>query len=467
MTLPITAVLTVNFIYDKGQEPYVQGIMNNETTPSLSVPVDSWEGSMDRLPHVLAYVSGIWSWDAAWGERDDGLVFNQRPLLTGPVRMAHDLVINSDGKMSHSLWLFCILVALIAARSPLWTSLGDLMERAERGPEGVASLTKSKVMLIHVQRYVERLCDFHDGDSGMEGGDNHGSTFSPPSPHPAPSSLKLDYGMYTEPGSFTQPVTQAQPRPWLVATPGGMSTSIATGLGMANPSLNSFELEVIMGRPLETGPQDPEISTRFSPIPQALSKHSQSPSIPTLAATKESYQATSSKSSMADHTTGYSVQRDRSHSAERERPPKRIRRYSDAIATNRVDVDELGRATPESARRQGQNRQLSDASDVDGDDVQTTTDDDAMHRVAMLLARVVVGLCHDRYRPPTLRKGQRGIGMTAAELGDLLDVSVFRSCVSSSSLSYVLYPRWRDPDCPSTGMTRVGFCYSGEDLWRL
>jgi len=121
-----------------------------------------------------------------------------------------------------------------------------------------------------------------------------------------------------------------------------------------------------------------------------------------------------------DHTTGYSAQRDRSRSAERERPPKRARRYSDSVVANRVD--RLGRATPGFAR-EGRNRQVRDAYASDEDDVRMVADDDATqtHRVALSLARIVVGLCHDRYRPPTLGGEQRGIGMTAAELGELLD----------------------------------------------
>ncbi|KAF8557753.1 hypothetical protein OG21DRAFT_186959 [Imleria badia] len=427
VTLPITAVLTVNFIYDK---EHGQGVVGNEATPSLSL--GAWENTMKRLLNLFIYVAGKWSSDAAWDEQDEGLVFNPRSSLTGPVsyeagsatRITHDLVINSDGKISHNLWLFCTLIVLFAARAHLVASFGDLMKRVECGPEDIASLTEFKARLINVQRYVERLHDRDSVDGDIEGGGNHGSTSSPPFPHLAPSSLKLDYD--TESDEVAQPsatAVQVPPRP--AVTPGGMSTSITAGLGSCSPHQDQFGPKAIVGRPLETGPQDPEISTSFSPIPQPSYELSRSPMLscyPMPGATDASYQEMSSSS--MDHEAGYNAQRDRSRSTEGERPPKRVRRRSDSVANR---VDRLGRTTPESARP-GQNREVLDASD----------DDDAIQQVALLLARTVVGLCRDRYRPPTLGDEQRGIGMTAVELGELIDVSVL-FVVQSVSLVGVFF----------------------------
>lgn len=443
MTLPITAALAVSFIYDKEQQPYYgQGVVDNEATHPLTMSVGAWENTMNRLLNVFTYVAGKWSSDTAWDE-DNGLVFNPQSSLTVPVpsiRITRDLVINSDGKISHNLWLFCILVAFFAARGHLGASFGDLMERVEWGPEDIASLTEFKARLINVQRYVERLHDRDSVDGDMEDGGNHGSTSPPPFPHPAYSSLKLDYD--TESDEFAQPaatVIQVQPRPAI--TPAGMSTSITAGLGSCSPHQDQSKPKAIVGRrPLETGPQDPEISTSFSPIPQLSHELSRSPILSChrmLAATEASSYQEMSSSSMSLETG-----RDRSGSAEGERPPKRARRRNDSVANR---IDRLGRTTPESAR-QGQNREVLDASD----------DDDATHRLALSLACTVVGLCHDRYRPPTVGNEQCGIRMTAAELGDLLDVSVSFvvrsiSLVRISCRTTALNPRCLDPDCPSWG----------------
>ncbi|KAH0836585.1 hypothetical protein J3R83DRAFT_8285 [Lanmaoa asiatica] len=426
------------------QQPYSQGIVDSEATP-LSVRVDelsasgavshlseepAWENITNRLLHVFTYVAGTWNSDPAWDEQDDGLVFNaqQSPLtgsvshLTGDasVRISHDLVINSDGKMSHNLWLLCILVALFAARSHLAASFEDLIERVERGREAIASLAELKAKLISVQGWAERLRHIHDGDSvdgDMEGGgSNHGSTFFPPFPHLARPSPNVDYD--TESDEFAQPGPAIEPR--------GTLTCITAAFD--SPHWDSSKPKSMLSRPLGTGPQDPEISTSFSPIPQASFEVPQAPCHPMLQATMKSFQETSSSSmrTYMDHATGYSPHRarDRSRSAERVRPMKRIRRCCDSVVANRESwrADRLGRGAPESARG-GENRQVLDVSD--DDDIQMTNG--ATHRVALLLARVVVGLCHDRYRSPLLSKEERGIGMTAAELGEVLDVSVFVS----------------------------------------
>lgn len=452
VTSPITAVSTASLIYDKEQQPCSQGIVDSEATPSLSGSIGAWENSTNLLLHVFTCVADTWSSDAAWDAQDDGLVFNAQSPRTGPVsfrpgegsaRISHDLVINSDGKISHHLWLFCILLAVLATRSHLGPSFRDLIER---GPEAIASLAEFKAKLINVQRHAERLRHIHDGDSvngDMEDGGNQGSTSSPPFPHPAPLSLKLDYD--TEPDEPAQPpfaTVQVQPRP--AVTPEGKSISLTVGSGSNSP--HPFVSTVILSRPLGNGPRDPS----FSAIPQTSGEPPQSPLIschPMLQATGESYQETSPSS--VGCTAGYGAQRGRSRSAERERPPKRARRYSDSVVANRVD--ELGKVSPESARR-GQHREVLDASD--GDDVQMT--DDATHRVALLLARIMVRLCHDRYRPPTLSKELRGVGMTAGELGDLLDVSDFvRSPVrifGSSFCSYVCALVVSTLDHPNLGM---------------
>lgn len=465
-------------IYDKERQPCGQGIVHSEATPSLFVSIGVGEpsasGTVSHLSEASAwenmlraftYVAGIWSSDAAWDEQDDGLVFNPRSPLTGPlsfltgdrsVWISHDLVINSDGKMSHNLWLCCILVALFVALPHLGASFGDLAERVEGGPEAIASLTELKARLISVQECVERLRHIHDGDSvdgDMEDSSHHGSISSPPfNPHLARSSLDLDYD--TESDDFAQPATTVHVQPGPAIEPRGTLTCITAASGS-----NSPHSDVILGQPLGSGPRDSEISTRFSSIPQASSKRSQAPLIgchPMLQATEESYQERSPSTTRMKYASGYSPHRDRSRSAERGRPSKRVRRCCDSIAANREsgDVGRLGRTTPESAR-EGPDRRVQDPFDDDDDDDDAQMTLDETRRVAGLLARIVVGLCHDRYRPPTVTKEQRGVGMTAAELGDLLDVSdldVFMLfLLVCDPFLMRLNPRCIDPDCPSSG----------------
>lgn len=431
VTSPITAV---RLIYDKGQTS-TQGMRDNESTESIgvaNVPASgvfncpdkegAWQDVIYRLLYFFEDVAGAWTWEAAWDDDDDdGLVFNPQPSLTRPVvfqvgdtsiRLSHDLVINSDAKLSHNLWLFCILIALFAARSHYGASIGNLMGRAEQGPEAIASLTELKATLINIQGCVERLRHIHEGDSVealLEGGGNHGSTSPPPLPHAAPSSVHLDYD--TESEAFAQPAATggAQPPTSTIGT-GGTLIANTTASGMGSPRWDPSEPKIVSGQCVGTGSQDPKISASFSCIPQASSELPRVPSIPChpmLQATGESYQEA------FPSLMGVFPPRNRSPSADGERRTKRARRCSDAVVANREGrVDKLGNATPDSARVSG------------GQERDVSNEDEETYQSARLLARIVVGLCRDRYRPPTMSKELRGVGMTAAELGALLDVSV-------------------------------------------
>ncbi|KAG9312905.1 hypothetical protein JVU11DRAFT_6338 [Chiua virens] len=502
-------------IYDKERrQPYSQGIVGERSPRQsqgmgvelltrngkhLSEP-STGKNKIDRMLRVFTHVAGTWCSEATWDEEDDGLVFNPQSHATGPVsfllgsgdasresvRFGHDLVINSDGKLSHNLWLFCILIAIFATQSQLGPSFEELMTKVERDPEAItSSLTGIKARLINVQGRAEHLRRMEgdgdvdsrasvDGDrmEGVVGGDggNHESTRSspsPPLPHLVPTSPNLDYD--TESDDFSQlaaTVVQEQlprPRPAGIE-PRSASMSLWSTSSSPHSDWNSSAPKLVSG-----GPQDRAIRSMgfasFS-IPQPCT----SSAGPMIAchhrATRESYQqqgeklspesATSTMMAMrtepkdVDHGTGYHAhqrghqwQRDRSPSlvagAEGERPSKRVRRAecssSDSVVVvNRENsiccTDRSGRATSESARRrQGHIRQEGQAGAAAASLRDDEDDDATACRLARLLARIVVRLCHDRYRPQTEDDVHGphviGMGMTAAQLGDVLDVSVF------------------------------------------
>ena len=358
----------------------------------------AWENMTHQLLRVFAYVADAWRWDAAWDNDDDGLVFNPPPharpvlLRTGdvPVQISHDLVINADGKLSHHLWLFCILVASFAARAHFGASFGELLES---GPEAGRWLTECKARLINVQGCVERFhCGSVDGD--VEGGGNPGSTL-PPLPHPARPSLGLDYD--TESDEVAQPA-EATARRSAIA-----SGDTLTGIrALGSMPCDSYEAAAALHRPLETR-QDPTTRTSCAPISQE-SGRAQDPSQsyhPQLRATEASYREAFPSGAM-DRA---SCQRELSPSAEGERRRKRVRRSSGSIVTNRIcgQTDALGTHAPGFARGGG---------------------DEETIQLAQMLARTVVCLCRTRYRPPMVRQDEHGAGKTAAELGELVDVRV-------------------------------------------
>ncbi|KIL00771.1 hypothetical protein PAXRUDRAFT_7984 [Paxillus rubicundulus Ve08.2h10] len=385
-------------------------ICNNESTDI------SLKDVAKRLLRVFAYMSRVWSAEAAWDEHDDGLVFNPesgRPvtflLANGPTQVNHDLVINSDGKISHNLWLLCTLIALFSTPSHLDPTFFGVVEN---GCESITALTEFKERLVHIQRYIERLR--HDRESIGDDMDdsNHGS---PSLSHPASSLPNMNYD--PESDEFAQPTTalQLQPRPSLDPRDTFTCLPITATHGSRKPPVASQPKSV-----LGTGPQDLGInSTSFSlPASQALSGLFQIPAIlppPQVHATGHSHQETP-ETVTAIHrpkATVSSSRRNHSCSAERERPRKRFRHFSDdsvVVTQGGSGSNKLSRVTVEGAS----GRHLLDAPEGDAGIADH-------HSTALLLARVVVGLCYGRYRPPTVWSDQRGMGMTGAELGDLFD----------------------------------------------
>ncbi|KAI6044195.1 hypothetical protein EDC04DRAFT_411238 [Pisolithus marmoratus] len=63
------------------------------------------------------------------------------------------------------------------------------------------------------------------------------------------------------------------------------------------------------------------------------------------------------------------------------------------------------------------------------------------HHMALGLARVVVHLCRGRYHPPTVKREQRGVGASAAELGDILDDTPTRMWRTRSALLLAMTER--------------------------
>ncbi|KAF9221407.1 hypothetical protein BS17DRAFT_265286 [Gyrodon lividus] len=386
----------------------------------------------NRLLRMFAYITRVWNADEAWDEHDDGLVFNPaspRPvsflLADGPMQVNHDFVVNSDGKLSHNLWLLCGLVALFSARPHLDSTFFGLLEWAESGREVITALTELKARLVHIQGYVERLCHLHDresvGDDMEDTGDSsHGSTsYSLSFPHSVSSHSSTDND--PESDGFAQPPTagQVQPRPSLEPRDTFTHLSITSAKGSRTPDVSKPKLA--MAQLLGTGPQDPR--TSFSlPASQALSQLFQIPVIEPpsqLHAARQSYQETPKTvtTTQPSQATVSSSRRARSRSAEGEWPSKRVRRCSDSVVVNH-EGSQLNRLTRATVKF-GTACQLLDAHEPATEDDAVITGPD--HYAALLLARIVMGLCYGRYRPPALKNGQRGIGMTAADLGELLD----------------------------------------------
>ncbi|KAH7890689.1 hypothetical protein F5I97DRAFT_69269 [Phlebopus sp. FC_14] len=431
-------------------------------SPSDAEPADrTREDLVNRLLRMFACVARVWSKDATWDEHDEGLVFNPESpcpstfyLDDGPVQLSHDLVVNSDGKLSHLLWLLCALVAVFHTRRHLDSAFLEL-----------------KARLVLVQRYAEQLRHVHDGNSVGDMDDSsdskHGSTSSLALPHSVSSHSDQDYD--TESDGFTHVVAERQ---------SGLSTqpsNVVSHLSVTASWGSSGRLEDVYDRSAtmqqvssETAIECPARTTSSS-FPshssQALSESFRAPAVsvsPQRHVAEQIFQGTrhpSITASQLSQATVSSGARQRSCSAEGERPPKRARHFSHLAVDVREDRDRdiLGSRTVSSATEECSFWQIGRRSPDDGASI-----GDIDQRIAIVLARVVVSLCNERYRPPMLKESQRGIGMTAAELGDVLDEMPEWMARTRSALQLVVGERSIVESCASTwgailGEMKVGY----------
>ncbi|KAG6335739.1 hypothetical protein ID866_3347 [Astraeus odoratus] len=95
---------------------------------------------VERFVRVFSNIARAWSADTTWDEYNEGLVYNPETSRQVTLRisddsrelvLAHGLLVNADGKLSHYLWLFSILVAVFSHISVLDANLLDLLNRVE------------------------------------------------------------------------------------------------------------------------------------------------------------------------------------------------------------------------------------------------------------------------------------------------------------------------------------------------
>ncbi|KAI6149717.1 hypothetical protein BKA82DRAFT_399846 [Pisolithus tinctorius] len=133
---------------------------------------------VERFIRLFSCLARVWRTDAAWDERDDGFVCNPGTTRQvtfrisdggGELHLAHDLLVNADGKLSHLLWLFCTLVAIFSSLSALDAGFLSLLEKVEAGIcENLCAFDDLKRRLVRVQRYTEYLCRKLEGDLDEE-----------------------------------------------------------------------------------------------------------------------------------------------------------------------------------------------------------------------------------------------------------------------------------------------------------
>lgn len=447
-----------------------------------------------RLVCVFSRLARVWNEDVAWDEHDGGLVYNPDGLYQvtlkideggdEEIRLTHGLVVNADGKLSHNLWLLCILAAVFSS-SPsldhhLWASLSRVENEGDRLTDDV--LDDVKTRLIQVQKLVEALyheCEDEEVEFGYQEKDDR-QRDSPPylSLHhrtrvptvcgaagdyhdaSARSSERNEVGLASRLGCAPTyscgPSDQRRRGPSLA--PSSLIPMSATLTDSRAPTMErtGFECSTIAGATRASLPCSPPAVSCVAERPMYLTAHTDgSPSLSdTRSATLPLPRTTlgdppRDSETKAPQDPELIMRREE----DEERPTKRIRRLSDILgmcadrlAPDELDAGKKGARAAEGA--EGMERLSPPLSCRDDEDSGKRHGGipraGASRRLALQLARVVVGLCEGRCYPPRVERDRHGFGANAAELGEILDVSgaaVMLSYILPRASMFCLYRR--------------------------
>ncbi|KAG1741062.1 hypothetical protein EDB19DRAFT_732178 [Suillus lakei] len=339
---------------------------------------------------IYSHLTRVWTTEPRWDEMGDNGMVHNSPSISSPrsLRDNPDSVlseafnINSEGKLTHTLWLFCVLFATCICSPEIMTNLAHSISPSDNEPTHQSFVEDVKRYLVDVQKHVDSARETGDGDEEVSD-----SAWSD-----TPSDARGDHDPYfhipqshmkteTDTGGISKDENNV-----LVSTKD--STCFISSLHAPTSGSLGFDLPIGI-RPGEDA---------------CVLTHAYTTKIP-------------SAPSSTSQAMVWSGLRRRS-SVDEERPQKRLRYSSPHTAVSQEDLpfDIFGRSRWTSAP---------------GEEIVSTGNSTAIagrgeatnaHRVAQTLALIVVHLCQHRICSVHVSDENAG-NLTAAELGELLDVS--------------------------------------------
>ncbi|KAG1781040.1 hypothetical protein EV702DRAFT_1193880 [Suillus placidus] len=384
----------VHSFADRGNDADMQGRFQIR---NLSLPTDSCvsgdereiaDGFAIRFLQIYSHLARLWTTEPRWDEiGDNGMIYNS-PLVLSPQSLLDNpesalpevFNINSEGKLTHALWLFCVLLATCICSSEIMTNLAHSIFPGDNEPGRQSFVEDVKRHLVDVQNHIDNVKETGDEDEEASM-----SAWSD-----APSDARDDPYFHV-PQSHMTTETDI----------GGISKDENNVLASAKDSACFISnLHTPTSRSLGL-----DLPIGIRPDGDALLAHAYTctevPSAP----------------SSASQATVWSGPRRRSN-VEEERPQKRLRHSSPHTVVSQEDLpfDVFGRSKRTAAP---------------GEEIVSTGNSTAIagrrgatnaHRVAQTLALIVVHLCQHRADSAHVSDMNAG-NLTAAELGELLDVS--------------------------------------------
>lgn len=424
-----------------------------------------------RFICVFSRIARVWCAGAAWDKRDEGLICNLETSRQDTSKipdcdeeLQRTLLVNADGKLSHRLWLFCALAAVFSSLPILSPDFLALLERVENEGGGDSpGITELKHRLVRVQRYIESLrSKYGDVDEEANDDENDGhrsllsNTFlcadSPISCQPSydqTASVGFSRGVSDRKDEDRAKAFSQAMKPLLTTSARSPPTRSSSNIATTTETVTSTRTPIME----RTRPRDLGIPNSSHVNPQTVSSLTHILETPTSCGEASPNLVLSRTGSRSDSSRG-SGWRDgrRSPCEEDERPNKRARglsdllgMYEDSSSSSSPECDDprfdgssnstplQGANTEEVAEemRNSTRRRTDWYEKNPGERDERGLGVAEDHHLALGLARVVVFLCRGRCHPPTAKGGPYGAATSAAELGDILDVSeCITSCIS-------------------------------------
>lgn len=354
---------------------------------------------------IYLHLAKLWTTEPRWDEMgDESMVYNVVPILS-PWSQREDLDsaipeifnVNIEGKVTHTIWLFCVLFAACVCSPEIMTNLANSICASDDNPTLQRFMENVKHDLLDVQDYVDHVRQMAENDEDV-------SISTPPGIR---SDVRDDSNFIVTQGRESPVVTNEDH----ASVDSAFFVSSFHAPTCRSPGLDhAFKLDT---RPGDAGILAHEVATSeltpdFSGAPAVSPRAQPLPDVP-------------SDPSITPHAIVSRGLRSRRFSVEEERSQKRPRLSSPHAFGGEEDLpyDLFGR--PMSRGIPSEDIAGTGNSTSIAGRRAATHDHRAL--VAKTLARTVVHLCQHMIGSANVFDGKALNGLTAAEIGGLLDVS--------------------------------------------
>jgi len=120
---------------------------------------------------IYSHIGRLWTTEPRWDEAgDNGMVYNSplvsssRSLRDDPDVLPEAFNVNSEGKLTHTMWLFCVLFAACICSRDMMTNLAHSIFPGDNEPMRQSFVEDVKRYLVDVQNHIDNARETGDDD---------------------------------------------------------------------------------------------------------------------------------------------------------------------------------------------------------------------------------------------------------------------------------------------------------------